>query len=162
MVGLLIRRGTILAVLLALLAAGCGGRRGETEAGRAEPPARTTEADDEPARTEPPEPRVIDRDASHAGDPGAGTATRRASAGLVEEGKGYLIAGRPAEAVRRFQRATRVDPSNGFAWYWLGKARIEIDDRSSAIGVLEKAETLLGPYPEWQSRAAELLSSLRR
>lgn len=158
MVGLLIRRGTVLAVLLALLAAGCGGRRGDTDAGRAEPPTRTAEADDE----REPAPRVIDRDASHADDPGAGTATRRASAGLVEEGKGYLIAGRPAEAARRLDRATRVDPSNGFAWYWLGKARIEIDDRSGAIGVLEKAETLLGPYPEWRSRAAELLSSLRR
>lgn len=159
--GLLIRRGAVLAVLLALLAAGCGGRRGETEAGRAEPPVRTDE-EREPARTEPPEPRVIDRDASHADDPGAGTAARRASSGLVEEGKGYLIAGRPAEAVRRFERAARVDPSNGFAWYWLGKARIEVRDPGGAIGVLEKAATLLGPYPEWRDRVDELLSSLRR
>ena len=125
---------------------------------RAEPEREDGEADAPPARREP---RTISTDRAHAGDAGAGTAPRRASAGTVEEGKGYLIAGRPAEAERRFERATRIDPSNGFAWYWLGRARVDLGDRRGAIGVLEKAESLLGPYPAWRERAAELLARIR-
>ena len=32
---------------------------------------------------------------------------------------------------------------------------------AAAAGVLEKAESLLGPYPEWRERAAQLLASVR-
>lgn len=157
MVDLLSARWAALAALVALAACAHGGREesaGEPPAPRAgEPPAATAE----PAR---PAPREVSTDRANAADPGAGTPQRRSSLGAVEEGKGYLIAGQPAVAARRFETATRIDPTNGFAWYWLGRARIALGDRSGAAGVLEKAEALLGPYPEWRARAAELRAGL--
>jgi tetratricopeptide (TPR) repeat protein len=107
------------------------------------------------------EPREISTDTAIADDAGAGTPQREASQQVVEEGKGYLITGRAVEAERRFERATRIDPTNGFAYYWLGRSRVEAGDPAAAAGVLEKAESLLGPYPEWRDRAARLLASVR-
>ncbi|HUP01808.1 MAG TPA: hypothetical protein VM737_09865 [Gemmatimonadota bacterium] len=104
--------------------------------------------------------REISTDRAMATDPGAGTPAREASRRVVEEGKGYLIAGQPQEAARRFERATRIDPTNGFAYYYLGRARAESGDRVGAAGVAQKAEALLGPYPEWRERAARLAASL--
>ena len=74
---------------------------------------------------------------------------------------GFLIAGRSAAAESRFLTATRMDGTNGFAYYWLGRARVAEGDRAGAIGVLEKAESLLGPYPDWRDRARALLDELR-
>jgi len=167
MVDLLTRLGAYpaLLLLLAFIAAACGGRRGGTDGSRTELPVRPASADSAgeeatPDEEDAPALRPIDRDAAHADDPGAAAPARRASLGLVEEGKGLLVAGRPLDAARRLERATRIDPSNGFAWYWLGRARVDAGDPDAAIGVLEKAETLLGPYPEWRRRAVELRDSL--
>lgn len=120
--------------------------------------SEASESADEEASAAPA--REIDDDRAIAIDTGAGTPQRRASLRVVEEGKGYLIAGRSREAADRFQRAARMDPSNGFAYYYLGRARIASGDARGAVGVLQKAESLLGPYPEWRARAAGLLASL--
>lgn len=150
-----------LAVLLALAA--CS--RGRQEGPRAEPAVRddpaATASEEAAVDVEPPEPREISTDTAHASDPGADTPSRESSQRVVEEGKGYMIAGRTAEAASRFDTASRIDPTNGFAWYWLGRARIAAGDRSGAIGVLEKAESLLGPYPDWRDRTRALLAQLR-
>lgn len=164
MVDLLRTSGFALALLLALAA--CG--RGREEGPRTEPEARARPAAEADAETaaiaaavEPPTPREISTDTALASDPGAGTPSRESSQRVVEEGKGYMIAGRTAEAAGRFETASRIDPTNGFAWYWLGRARIAAGDRGGAAGVLEKAESLLGPYPEWRDRARALLAELR-
>ena len=152
--------GFALAVLLALSA--CG--RGRQEGPGTEPPARedpaATAGEEAAVAVDPPAPREISTDTAHASDPGAGTPTRESSQRVVEEGKGFMIAGRTAEAASRFETASRIDPTNGFAWYWLGRARIASGDRSGAIGVLEKAESLLGPYPDWRDRTRALLAQL--
>jgi tetratricopeptide (TPR) repeat protein len=161
----LLRISALAALLLALVA--CG--RGREEGPRTEPPVRESPAavaDAEPgaagdAAVETPAPREISTDTALASDPGAGSPSRESSQRVVEEGKGYMIAGRTAEAASRFDTASRIDPTNGFAWYWLGRARIAAGDRAGAIGVLEKAESLLGPYPEWRDRAGALLAQLR-
>lgn len=157
-------RAGLCAALLAVTAA-CGGA--DREPPRTTPDrgatAATSPADDPADRTDAPveEPREISTDRALAADPGAGTPEREASLQVVEEGKGYLIAGQAGEAARRFEHATRIDPTNGFAYYYLGRARIENGERARALGVLEKAETLLGPYPEWRERAAGLLAAVR-
>lgn len=149
-------------VILFMGGLACGGADREpprtTPAGRVAPPEGRAEHESPAADTEP---REISTDRALAADPGAGSPERQASLQVVEEGKGYLIAGRAGEAARRFEHATRIDPTNGFAYYYLGRARIENGDRARAIGVLEKAETLLGPYPEWRERAAGLLAAVR-
>ncbi len=162
MVDLLKNGGLALAALLALAA--CS--RGREEGPRTEPPMRsdpaaTAEAGEVTAAADPPTPREISTDTAHASDPGAGSPSRESSQRVVEEGKGFMIAGRTAEAASRFETANRIDPTNGFAWYWLGRARVAAGDRPGAIGVLEKAESLLGPYPDWRDRARALLAELR-
>ncbi len=161
MVDLLRASGFALAVLLALAA--CS--RGREEGPRTEPETRAdpaaTSGEEAGVTVEPPAPREISTDTAHASDPGAGTPSRQSSQRVVEEGKGFMIAGRTAEAAGRFETASRIDPTNGFAWYWLGRARIAAGDRSGAVGVLEKAESLLGPYPDWRDRTRALLAQLR-
>ncbi len=161
MVDLLRTSGFALAVLLALAA--CS--RGREEGPRTEPEARAdpaaTSGEEAGVTVEPPAPREISTDTAHASDPGAGTPSRESSQRVVEEGKGFMIAGRTSEAAGRFETASRIDPTNGFAWYWLGRARIAAGDRSGAVGVLEKAESLLGPYPDWRDRTRALLAQLR-
>ena len=178
--GVLIRRGGLLAALLALALAGglAACAHSDDEDPRTEPPARSSDAsadrdddsdddddrdddDAEPAKRDKPPERVVSTDTANADDPGAGRPARRASDGVVEEGKGYLIAGNAGEAARRFERATRIDPSNGFAWYHLGRARIALGDTAGAIGVLEKAESLLGPYPSARAETRRLLDRLQ-
>ena len=162
MVDLLRWAAAALAIALTLTA--CG--HGREEGPRSEPPARdarpsATREGEATASATPPAPREISTDTALASDPGAGTATRESSLRVVEEGKGFLIAGRAAEAAQQFETASRIDPTNGFAWYWLGRARLDVGDRSGAVGVLEKAESLLGPYPAWRDRARALLDELR-
>ena len=158
----LLTRGLAASALVAILAvAACG--RGREEGPRTEPPVReaTESAATDATAAPPPAPRVISTDRAASRDAGAGTAARESSLRVVEEGKGYLIAGQSAEAERRFATATRIDATNGFAYYWLGRARVAEGDRAGAIGVLEKAESLLGPYPEWRDMARALLDELR-
>lgn len=159
----MIRRPIYLAWAIALLVVlACGGADREpprTSPERRDSPPEGRTEDEAPAADG--EPREISTDTALADDAGAGTPERESSQQVVEEGKGYLIAGRTAEAERRFERATRIDPTNGFAYYWLGRARFEAGDHAAAAGVLEKAESLLGPYPEWRDRAAQLLASVR-
>lgn len=150
--------GLLLLALVVLAACSSGRDEGARDS---EPPARTTPAADaDPDEGDvaeaapPPAPREISTDRANAADAGAGTPARRSSLQLVEEGKGYLIAGRPAEAAARLERATRVDPTNGFAYFHLARARAAQGDRRGAIGMFEKAESLLGPYPEWRDAAA--------
>ena len=153
-------RRTAGALTLALALAACG--RGREEGPRTEPPVRESPAAAATDVSEaPPVPREISTDRADARDPAAGTPARESSLRVVEEGKGYLIAGQSSEAARRFSTATRIDPTNGFAYYWLGRARVTEGDRPGAIGVLEKAESLLGPYPEWRAQARSLLDQLR-
>jgi len=153
----------VFAISLISLAACAHGGRGDDEAEREEAAreeAREEARAEEAAAAEEPAPREIDRDRSLAVDAGAGTPQRRASQRVVEEGKGYLIARQADAAAQRFGRATQIDSTNGFAYYWLGRARIAQGDARGAVGVLEKAESLLGPYPEWRAQAAQLLASL--
>lgn len=153
------RRGPLFALALALAA--CGGADRQPPRVTPDRGAASASTSEDRSGTAGDEPRDISTDRYLAEDPGAGAPEREASLQVVEEGKGYLLTGRIDEAVRRFERATRIDPTNGFAYYYLGRGRIEAGDRAGAAGVLEKAETLLGPYPEWRERAARLLASVR-
>ncbi len=159
MVDLLSQRSAWVLGVTMIATASCA-HRGDSRTATPDNESPSASAATQPAAVES-EPREISVDRANAFDPGANTMARDASQRVVEEGKGFLIAGRPTDAANRFERATRIDPTNGFAYYYLGRARAEAGDRRGAIGVLEKAESLLGPYPEWRDRAASLAESLR-
>lgn len=152
----------LLTLLIAATVTACAHGGGEREAAREADPPPAARADPGTAGTATAEEpaREISTDRALAADGGAGTLEREASLRVVEEGRRYLIAGQPRQAARRFEHATRIDPTNGFAYYYLGRARLDAGDQSGAVGVLEKAESLLGPYPEWRERTARMLASL--
>lgn len=94
-------------------------------------------------------------------DEGAGTPRREASTRLVERGEELLAADRPEEAAILLERAARVDPSNGFAFLALARARLAGGETERALGLLERASTLLRAHPEAAARADSLLEVAR-
>ncbi|MFN2431595.1 MAG: hypothetical protein ABR599_02035 [Gemmatimonadota bacterium] len=90
------------------------------------------------------------------GDTGAGTPRRLASQRLVEEGKGYWIAGRDEDARARFQEALRLDGSNGAAYYYLAELAADGRDWSRAEGYHAKAVSLLREREEFRRPLLDL------
>lgn len=85
------------------------------------------------------------------------TPQRAASQQLINKGKDYLAAGNFDMAARTFQDAVSVDSSNGIAYYYLAKTRYHLKQYDQALGVLDKAESLLTNSAEW----IETVSALR-
>jgi tetratricopeptide (TPR) repeat protein len=89
-------------------------------------------------------------------DPGASSPRRQASQRLVEEGKGYAIAGRDEQARQRFEDALRVDGSNGEAYLQLAQLAADQGDWGEAEGFYDQASTLLSGLPEWAAPLDDL------
>ena len=110
---------------LALALAACGhGRRAGRAARRQSRDALPSASASDRATTE--ETSALRRSPTIArspSDPGAGTPSRESSLRVVEEGKGYLIAGSRGsrDALRHGDSHRRT---NGFDYYWLGRARL--------------------------------------
>lgn len=152
------------ALCVAMSVTACLHRR-DREPAREAPAAEVgadARADDDLSTVGDPELPERSTDRANADDPGAGTSARSVSQRIVEEGKGHLIAGNLDVAADRFERALRIDPTNGFAYFYLGRTRYETGDRDGALGMLDKAEALLGPYPVWRARVARLQAALNR
>lgn len=66
---------------------------------------------------------------------------------MVEAGLEYLSAEKIGEAIQSFQEGANIDPNNGHAYYFLGLALYRNRQFNDALGVLERAETLLAGYP---------------
>lgn len=96
------------------------------------------------------------------GDTGAGSPRRIASDRLVEEGKGYLIAGRDAEARERFQRAVRLDGSNGVAYLYLAELAADGGEWSDAAGYHAQAEALLNGREDYRPALDDLAMRIAR
>jgi tetratricopeptide (TPR) repeat protein len=110
-----VKRG-LLALGLALAAAGCTVPR---------------------AATHPGEPLQLSRVAT------AGDAARRASMRLVLFGLDADEAGRSAEASSFYERALQVDPTNPYAWLALARQEVFEGDPDRGLANLDKAEALL-------------------
>ena len=88
------------------------------------------------------------------------TPKRQASMRLVERGKGFLEGGELDRAVLVLRDAINVDSSNGVAYYYLASADVKLGQTSTALGLLDKAEALLGADNEWMRRIDELRGEL--
>jgi hypothetical protein len=98
-----------------------------------------------------------DPDAATPGaDPGENFPRRAASQRVVEEGKGFLIAGRESEAHQRFQQAIQLDGSNGVAYLYLAQISANRRDWSDAEGYHARATVLLAGKEEYQEPLDEL------
>lgn len=81
---------------------------------------------------------------------------REASQRILLLGQGYLDQGDLDRASQTFQEAINVDQENGIAYYYMAKVMYQKKEYDDALGLLEKGETLLQPYPEWVDEVERL------
>jgi Tfp pilus assembly protein PilF len=128
------------AVLLVVLAAVIGGCAKETKpAHKRIPPKERREPKDAIRPYEQAQPVPI-------------TPARQASNQLVEKGKSLLDAGALERAQSTFRDAVNVDAGNGVAYYWLAIAQGRLGENDAALGLLDKADAMLGRDPEWSEK----------
>ena len=146
------------AMLLAIGAPGCGAFRKDKGAEpRAGAPPQRTEATRAGRTAERAEAggRGERRTPSRA-DAGADSPKRLASQKLVEEGKGYWVAGLDEQARERFGQAIRLDGSNGTPYYYLAEIAADAGEWADAAGYHERASALLRGREEYRQPLAEL------
>ena len=85
-------------------------------------------------------------------DAGVGSPRRRASDRMVEEAKGFWIAGRVDDARARLQQAVRLDGSNGGAFLLLAEIAADEGDWEDADGYHARAEDLLAGREGFRDR----------
>lgn len=81
---------------------------------------------------------------------------REASQRIVQAGKEYLEAGDADRAVQTFQEAINIDPENGVAFFFMSLGLYQIKLFEDALGLLERADALLAPYPDWHDEVVRL------
>lgn len=88
------------------------------------------------------------------------TPQRQASMRLVEKGRTLADAGDYERAAASFRDAVNVDGSNGIAYYYMAFVDAKLGHIDVALGLLDKAEALLGADAEWMARIDELKTEL--
>ena len=90
----------------------------------------------------------------------ASTPQRKASSRLVEKGMLFLDDADYERAASVFRDAVNVDTTNGIAYYYLAFAHARMEEPDVALGLLDKAEALLGYDEDWTKRIDELRGEL--
>lgn len=84
------------------------------------------------------------------------TPEKRAAYQLVQEGLKALKEKDLGRAESKFQEAIRLAPLYGIAYYWLARAKYELEKFERALNLLDRAKILLERNPKWQQRIQEL------
>jgi arylsulfatase A-like enzyme/tetratricopeptide (TPR) repeat protein len=99
------------------------------------------------------------------GEPPAGLPDpkdRLALRDLLTEGEEAMDAGRPRQALERFEAVIAADPANRFAWFRAGSALLALGDAAGAVERLEKAVALDPGRAESRLALAGALVAARR
>jgi hypothetical protein len=119
-----------------------------------EPTVQPTSADQQPpleAGSVTPSLRVSDSSLQGMIDKEQNPA-RAASMRIAEQARTELLAGHPDEASRDLARAVSIDPSDPYAYFYLGRAYIAKKNYSQAMTFLKRAEIGFGSRnPLWLS-----------
>ncbi|MBI2342721.1 MAG: tetratricopeptide repeat protein [Deltaproteobacteria bacterium] len=86
---------------------------------------------------------------------------RAASMRVVDQGRGELSRGQLDAALQTFQEAVTLDGSNGVAYYYLARAHYQLGHHEQAMGLLERAEALLGKNAGWELTIEALREMIR-
>lgn len=89
------------------------------------------------------------------------TPQREASSRILEIGEQELAVGDLDKAIHTIQESINIDPENGMAYYLLGKAYFQKKDFSQALGLLDKADSLLEDRLEAQQKVRELREAIQ-
>lgn len=77
---------------------------------------------------------------------------RAASMRIADQARAALLDGHPEEAIRELSRAVSVDPSDPYAYFYLGRAYIAEKNYAQAMTFLKRAEIGFGSgNPVWLS-----------
>lgn len=71
-------------------------------------------------------------------------------------GEAYLENNDLDKATQTFQEAINIDSENGVAYYFFAKALYQKGSCDEALGVLDRAEVLLGSNPDWMGEVLRL------
>ena len=104
--------------------------------------------------------------------PAAAPADDASAAAYLNLARGYLGAGRVADAIQAWRQATRLDPANHAAWFDLGSALLQVGRLPDAIGAFRRAiaaksdfaaaHHMLGVALEQQGNDMQAIVALRR
>lgn len=86
---------------------------------------------------------------------------RTASLEVVAQGRGQLERGDRERAVQSFQEAITLDGTNGIAYYYLARTHYELGYAEQAMGLLERAESLLADADDWLVSIEALRETIR-
>lgn len=78
-----------------------------------------------------------------------------ATASLVEQGKNYLDAGKPDQALGALERALSVYPGNGKTYYYMAEAWIMKKNKHQAHEFNQLADMYLSGDTAWRDRVAD-------
>ncbi len=84
---------------------------------------------------------------------------QRASLRLSQKGELSLLQGKFTEASNALSKAIGLDPSNPFAYYFLGETHYQKGEYPLSLALLEKTERLLGNNTLWRSKTYALMGS---
>jgi hypothetical protein len=76
---------------------------------------------------------------------------RAASLRIVEQARGELKAGGPDAAIRTMAKAISIDPTNPYAYFYLGQIYFVKKDYSQAVAFFSRAENGFAHDPAWLS-----------
>ena len=87
------------------------------------------------------------------------TPKQKISLRLSQKGEQSLLQGKFTEASSTLSKAIDLDPSNPFAYYFLGETHYQTGEYQLSIALLEKTERLLGNNTLWRSKTFVLIGS---
>ncbi len=74
-----------------------------------------------------------------------------ASLRIADQARENILGNRPDDAIQMLMHALSVDPTNWYAYFYLGRASLAKHDYSQAIAFFNRAETGFGSNAEWLS-----------
>ena len=86
---------------------------------------------------------------------------RSASLEVVARGKEMMQRGAFDQALQTFQEAATLDGSNGIAYYYIARTHYELMNFEQAMGILDRAESLLAHSAAWLMSCDSLRDAIR-
>ncbi len=84
----------------------------------------------------------------------------KAAEQLIASGQQALQDEDNEKAEWHFQEAVRIAPTFGPAYYWLARAKWQLDQRTEAWNLLDRAELLIGHEADWLEKIDELRATI--
>ncbi len=110
--------------------------------------------------TRPPRPEVEHRRPEVIRPNGQDSPEQKAADQLIVAGIAALKDDDAEKAATHFEQAVRIASSYGPAYYWLARAKYDLDQLTRAWDLLDRAELLIGHESRWLERIDQLRAAI--